>query len=190
MGELPGVQPLLFTARFNALIDQLFGKDYFLVKAIYFNKPAHNNWLVPWHQDLTISVDKKETIEGFGPWTTKQGLCAVQPTAEYLEAIYTIRIHLDNCDETNGALKVVKGSHKLGKMKDQAIAALDKPATLCPVGKGGIMVMQPLLLHASGKRTGAANRRVIHLELTSKILPAGLQWREYADRNQLPDPPL
>lgn len=182
IGELPGVQPLLWTKRFNCLIDQLLGPDYFLVKSIYFNKPAHSNWLVPWHQDLTISVDRQANVEGFGPWTVKQGLCAVQPTVGFLEDIYTLRIHLDDCDEANGALKVVKGSHKAGKLTDAAIAAFPKPATLCPVNRGGIMIMRPLLLHSSGKRTRPAERRVIHLEFTAKALPADLQWREYTDR--------
>lgn len=186
IGELPGIQPLLWTPRFNRLIDQLLGTDYFLIKSIYFNKPTHSNWLVPWHQDLTISVDNKVTIEGFGPWTTKQGLCAVQPTADFLEDIYTMRIHLDDCDETNGALKVVKGSHKAGKMTDAEIAAFEKPPTSCPVRKGGIMIMRPMLLHASGKRTKPAERRVIHLEFTAKQLPSGLQWREYAERTSFP----
>jgi hypothetical protein len=34
---------------------------------------------VAYHQDLTVSVDKKVEIEGFGPWTVKQNQFAVQP---------------------------------------------------------------------------------------------------------------
>lgn len=182
IGELPGIKPLLFTPRLNQLIDTLFGRDYFLVKAIYFNKPEHANWLVPWHQDMTIAVDRKETIDGFGPWTIKHGIHAVQPTTEILEHIFTLRLHLDDCDETNGALKIVPGTHRLGKMDAEKIRSCTKLPVSCNVKKGGIMIMKPLLLHASGKRTSDRNRRVIHLEFASQALPGGLKWQEYADR--------
>lgn len=182
IGELPGIRPLLFIPRFNELIDTLFGKDYFLVKAIYFNKPEHANWLVPWHQDMTISVDRKGAIEGFGPWTLKHGSHAVQPATEILEHIFTVRLHLDDCDETNGALKIIPGTHRLGKMDAEKIRACTRTPVICNVKKGGIMIMKPLLLHASGKRTSNRNRRVIHLEFASQTLPGGLKWQEYADR--------
>ncbi len=45
--------------------------DNFVVKSIYFDKPASSNWYVPYHQDLTISVDKKLELENFGPWTSR-----------------------------------------------------------------------------------------------------------------------
>ncbi|UZJ63879.1 phytanoyl-CoA dioxygenase family protein [Sphingobacterium sp. KU25419] len=64
--------------------------------------------------DLTISVDKKLEIENFGPWTTKQNQYAVQPTIDLLENMMTIRIHLDDTDEHNGALKVIPKSHSKG----------------------------------------------------------------------------
>jgi ectoine hydroxylase-related dioxygenase (phytanoyl-CoA dioxygenase family) len=60
---------------------------------------------------------------------------------------------------------------------------LDKTkAVICTVPKGGILVMRPLLFHASGKSTSEANRRVIHVELTDRKLPNGLQWREFSHR--------
>jgi ectoine hydroxylase-related dioxygenase (phytanoyl-CoA dioxygenase family) len=82
-----------------------------VVKSIYFDKPETSNWYVAYHQDLTISVDKKLELPDFGPWTTKQNQFAVQPPLNILENIYTIRIHLDDTDENNGALKVVPKSH-------------------------------------------------------------------------------
>jgi hypothetical protein len=63
---------------------------------------------VAYHQDLTISVDKKAAIEDFGPWTIKQNQYAVQPPLQILENIYTIRIHLDETNQDNGALKVIR----------------------------------------------------------------------------------
>src|SRR5258707_14288992 len=64
--EVPEVQPIIFNAKLNAIITEYFGPDYFVVKSIYFDKPDHSNWFVAWHQDLTISVDKKIDLPGFG----------------------------------------------------------------------------------------------------------------------------
>lgn len=182
LNEVPELNNYIWTVAFNNFIDSLLGVEYFVVKAIYFNKPAMSNWLVTWHQDTTISVTEKQDIQDFGPWTIKQGLQAVQPTQEYMENIFTARIHLDDCDETNGALKVVAGTHKLGMLKDAGLAAIPKNETICNVKAGGVMIMKPLLLHASSKSTSDRNRRVIHLEFASKPLPGQLQWREYYDR--------
>ena len=90
---IPGLQALVFNERLNQLVRTLFGNGFFTVKSIYFDKPAASNWYVAYHQDLTISVDKKAAAEGFGSWTAKQDQFAVQPPPEILENIFTIRIH-------------------------------------------------------------------------------------------------
>src|SRR6202012_3372037 len=69
--EVPGVIQLIFNSKLKFLIRDLFGDKYFVSKSIYFDKPEKSNWFVSWHQDLTISVDKKVGIQGFGPWTNK-----------------------------------------------------------------------------------------------------------------------
>ncbi len=82
-----------------------------MVKSIYFDKPETSNWYVAYHQDLTISVDRKTPLENFGPWTVKHEQFADQPPLDILEHIFTVRIHLDDTDGDNCALKVVPGSH-------------------------------------------------------------------------------
>jgi hypothetical protein len=57
-------------------------------------------------QDLTITVDGKGEFPGFSAWTVKQDQFGVQPPVEVLENIFTVRIHLDDRDEGNGALRV------------------------------------------------------------------------------------
>ena len=105
--EIPEARELIFNSNLKSIIENIFGSNYFLVKSIYFDKPAQSNWFVAYHQDLTISVDKRIELENYGPWTVKQNQFAVQPPIEFLQNIFTIRIHLDNTDENNGALKVV-----------------------------------------------------------------------------------
>lgn len=179
LGEVPALWPLLDTLALRGLLGELFPAGCHLTKAIYFDKPAGSNWLVAWHQDLMINVDRRAAdLPGFGPWTTKAGWVAVQPPAAVLENTVTIRLHLDDCDATNGALKVVPGSHLGGVVPPETIAARTATATGCAVPAGGAMLMKPLVLHASSRSTSARPRRVIHLEFSDAELPQGLAWRE------------
>jgi hypothetical protein len=179
LGEIPELWPLLDTPALRELLGKLFSSSCHLTKAIYFDKPAGSNWLVAWHQDLMINVDRHaDGLLGFGPWTTKAGWVAVQPPPAVLENTITIRLHLDDCDATNGALKVVPNSHLGGVVVPTDIAAQTTIVTVCAVPAGGAMLMKPLLLHASNRSTSDRPRRVIHLEFSAVELPAGLTWRE------------
>jgi ectoine hydroxylase-related dioxygenase (phytanoyl-CoA dioxygenase family) len=176
--EIPAVYNLIFNEKLKAIIHSTFGDDYFVVKSIYFDKPEQSNWFVAYHQDLTISVDKKVELENFGPWTVKQNQFAVQPRIEILQDNFTIRIHLDDTDENNGALKVIPKSHLKGIYRAETIDWTIEKETICKIGKGGIMIMKPLLLHSSSKTTNNNKRRVIHIEFSNIELPNELQWAE------------
>jgi len=177
--EIPGAEAIVFNHQLNTVITAVLEKDYFPVKSIYFDKPGSSNWFVSYHQDLTISVNTKAPVAGFGPWTAKQDQFAVQPPVEILESIYTIRIHLDDTDENNGALRVVPGSHKKGICRPETIDWKEEKEEICKVPAGGIMIMKPLLLHASGRTVNhARRRRVIHIEFCNRPLPAPLEWSE------------
>ncbi|MGI4761329.1 MAG: phytanoyl-CoA dioxygenase family protein [Janthinobacterium lividum] len=178
LGEIPALGPLLATPALRNVLGELFPAGCHLTKAIYFDKPAGSNWLVAWHQDLMINVAERAEAPGFGPWTAKAGWVAVQPPVAVLENTVTIRVHLDDCDATNGALKVVPGSHRGGVVPAETITGHTAGATVCAVPAGGAMLMKPLLLHASNRSTGARPRRVMHLEFSAEELPAGLAWRE------------
>lgn len=176
--EIPEAKKLIYNSNLTIIVNQLFGEGFFTVKSIYFDKPETSNWYVAYHQDLTISVDKKIELPGYGPWTVKQNQFAVQPPLEILKNIFTIRIHLDDTDEQNGALKVVPGSHNKNIYRPETIDWSVEKETSCNVSKGGIMIMKPLLLHSSGRTTNNKKRRVIHIEFSNKELPAELNWAE------------
>jgi ectoine hydroxylase-related dioxygenase (phytanoyl-CoA dioxygenase family) len=180
--EVPASVEKVFTGKLNNIISEYFGDDYFVVKSIYFDKPENSNWFVSYHQDLTISVDKKIDIEGYGPWTTKQNQYAVQPPLEILQDNFTIRIHLDNTNEENGALKVVPTSHLKGIYRPETIDWTIEKETTCNVKKGGIMFMKPLLLHSSSRTTNNNKRRVLHIEFSRSLLPDNLNWAERLER--------
>lgn len=176
--EVPETIKYIFNDNLQNVIRNIFGDNYFAVKSIYFDKPESSNWYVSYHQDLTISVDKKLDLDGFGPWTVKQNQFAVQPPLEILKNIFTIRIHLDDTDENNGALKVINGSHLKDIYRPATIDWTTEVETICNVDKGGIMIMKPLLLHSSSKTTNNKKRRVIHIEFINQELPTELKWAE------------
>lgn len=174
--EIPEALPYIFNQNLKDIIESTFGESYFITKSIYFDKPEKSNWFVAYHQDLTISVDKKIEIKNFENWTIKQNQFAVQPPKEILENNFTIRIHLDNTTKDNGALKVINNSHSKGIFRVENLEIENE--TICEVEKGGIMIMKPLLFHASNKTTNNERRRVIHIEFSNQTLPDGLEWSE------------
>lgn len=176
--EIPQATERILTNELRAVIKQVMGDDYFVVKSIYFDKPGTSNWYVAYHQDLTISVDKKVALENFGPWTVKHNQFAVQPPLEILNNIVTIRIHLDDTNEDNGALKVIPKSHLKGIYRPETIDWTAENEISCHVPKGGIMLMKPMLLHSSGRTVNNKKRRVIHIEFSNQELPGELSWSE------------
>lgn len=178
---IPETLKYIFNQNLREIIQSNFGENYFITKSIYFDKPEKSNWFVAYHQDLTISVDKKVEIENFENWTVKQNQFAVQPPKEILEQNFTIRIHIDKTTKENGALKVLNKSHRKGIVRTESIEIENEIETICEIKKGGIMIMKPLLLHASNKTTNNERRRVIHLEFSNQKLPNELEWSERTD---------
>jgi hypothetical protein len=178
LAEIPSLQPLVFTSNLLQVLKKI-SPDLFLTKALYFDKSPDANWYVTWHQDISISVSKRIETEGFTGWTTKNEMHGVCPPEEILHDTVTIRIHLDDTEEANGALKIIPGSHKK-KLSDDEIKLITQNSVpyVCDVPTGGIHIMKPLLLHASSKATKQGHRRVIHLEFNTVALPNGLEWAE------------
>lgn len=176
--EVPGIAELILNDEFKMLIQNVFGQDYFVIKSIYFDKPEQSNWFVSYHQDLTISVDKKVELDDYTKWTVKQDQFSVQPPLDMLKQIFTVRIHLDDTDESNGALKVVPGSHLKDIYRPEDIDWANETEHICDVPKGGVMIMKPLLLHSSSRTTNNNKRRVIHIEFCNQELHAELKWVE------------
>lgn len=150
------------------------------VRALFFDKSPEANWLVTWHQDLTLALRNRAEVAGFGPWSVKDGVPHVQPPVELLERMLAVRLHLDDADETNGALRVLPGSHRMGRLSATRIQELrgEQPDALCAVAAGDALLMRPLLLHASSRSSSARHRRVLHIEYAAFSLPEGLNWHE------------
>ena len=175
---VPEVRQLANSGAVRSLVEPVLGPTAFLARSLFFDKTAEANWKIAWHQDLTIAVRERIEVPGFGPWSIKEGVPHVQPPVSILERMLTVRLHLDNCGEDNGPLQVLPGSHLAGRLDAKAIELwrVELSARSCLVEAGGVVVMRPLLLHASTSSSRPAHRRVIHLEFASNPLPGGLQW--------------
>ena len=181
--DLPKISELAESAPVRELAEAVLGEKAFAVRGILFDKIPEANWKVPWHQDVTIAVRAKEDVEGFGPWSTKAGILHVQPPARVLENMISIRLHLDACDESNGALYVIPRSHRAGRIAEADIPSIlaKSNAHACIVGRGGALLMRPLLLHASSPSQAPAHRRVIHLDFACEGLSFPLKWLSEPD---------
>lgn len=156
------------------------GTDYRPVRSILFDKTKEQNWPVAWHQDLTIALSEKRDTPGFGPWSTKDRVVHVQPPADLLSKMVTFRIHLDETPATNGALKVIPGSHRLGRIPSAGIPDLEKhDAVTCECQPGDLLLMSPLILHSSPRSNSPGHRRVLHFEFAPEdALHPDLAWHE------------
>lgn len=175
---LPEIAQLANSSFIRDLVEPVLGHCAFPVRGTLFDKTPDSNWKVPWHQDLSVAVQERIDVEGFGPWSVKAGVVHVQPPAVLLETMLAVRIHLDDCSEENGPLRVIPGSHCHGRLTADQIRTipLRTQSVLCPVGSGGVLLMRPLLLHASSASRSPAHRRVIHMDFASSELPGGLKF--------------
>jgi hypothetical protein len=148
------------------------------VQCTYFDKSDTLNWSVPIHQDLAIPVAARIDDPQLRGWSVKEGDLFVQPPPAVLDGLVAIRLHLDDSDSDNGPLRVVPGSHRGGRLPDEAQSALRRDAgeVECVVGRGGVVAMKPLLLHASSKSISSKPRRVLHFVYGPASLPLGLSW--------------
>lgn len=180
LNVVPLTRELANSSACKSLVEAVLGSKARVVRGVYFDKHRDANWKVAWHQDLTIAVRERVEMDGYGPWSMKAGIHHVQPPAHVLENMLTLRLHLDDADETNGALRVLPATHKYGRLDAQQIEYRKQhdAVVTCNVKSGGVVLMRPLLLHSSTTATTPRHRRVLHFEYSSLELPGGLKWFE------------
>ena len=134
---------------------------------------------MPWHQDMTIEVAERFETPGFGPWSIKHGIHHVQPPVEILENMVSVRIHLDDCTVANGPLRVIPRTHRFQKLSIEEILSWREQygEQAITIGRGGVLLMSPLLAHASSSAESPDHRRVIHIDYANCSLPGALKWR-------------
>ena len=162
-----------------ALLREMLGDGFGLVRALFFDKPPERTWNLPWHKDTSISVkDNSIKSASFSRPTIKAGVPHVIASDEVLHQILTMRIHLDEVTDENGPLRVIPGSHVAS---DSLGVGVDNAVTV-HASAGDVLAMRPLISHASGSSLEGTlrHRRILHLEFSSaEPLPDGFHWHDF-----------
>ena len=148
------------------------------VRALLFDKTAMTNWSLPWHQDRTIVVTARREVQGFGPWTVKDGLIHVAPPIEILAGMVTLRAHLDAVPFSNAPLLVAPSSHRFGRIAEPDIADVVARCgtAACLAERGDVWLYATPILHASEAAAEPRRRRVLQADFATGFLPDGLEW--------------
>lgn len=177
---VPEIRDLANSPALATLVRKVLGSDAMAVRGIFFDKTPTANWPVAWHQDLTLAVGARRDIPQWTNWTLLQH---VNPPAAVLQNMVTLRVKLDDCDSDNGPLRVLPGSHLLGRLsRDEIVERCTSDIERECLGEAGsVMMMRPLLLHASSAARKPLHRRVVHLEYAAEnAIPKDLIWRHTA----------
>ena len=175
----PTVIQLLGHEAFGRYLWSVIGRQLVAVKATMFDNTPAANPRLQWHQDRAIAVRERMDVPGYGPWSMKAGSLHVEPPAQVLAQMLAVRIHLDPGGSGTGPLRVIPGSHLSGKLVASALAeVVDLNDMIEPdVPQGTIMLMRPLLVHASSPAHPANHRRVLHIEFAPVEAISPLQWQ-------------
>lgn len=172
------VSALARDERLLGLARKVLGDKVLPFKATIFDKSSTANWLVVWHQDTALPLKSRRNMPEWGPWSVKDGVTYAHAPASALSRILALRVHLDDSVADNGPLRVLPSTHACGVLTDEAIhdLSIQIPAVDCPVPKGGVLAMRPLIVHASSKSQSESPRRVLHIEYAeTQMIADGLE---------------
>lgn len=166
----PAVHTLAHDPRLLDIAREILGPQALPFHATLFDKSPNANWLVVWHQDTALPLREKLDTHGWEPWSVKDGVTYAHAPASALEQILAIRVHLDNSTSNNGPLRILPGTHNRGVLTDDEIHRLSTSIAPveCTVTTGGLILMRPLIVHASSKSTSPESRRVLHIEYSAQ----------------------
>lgn len=176
--DQPWCSDLARTLKRQPILRRYLPSDAIACQCTLFEKSLERNWLVSLHQDLSIAVRASVDHPDWTGWSSKEGICYVQPPESVLRGILAVRLHIDECGPDDGALLVVPGSHRHGRLgRTQALRLRETSGSVaCPVPRGGALLMRPLSLHASSRASGNSRRRVLHFLFAPATLPNGMHW--------------
>ena len=124
-----------------ALVESVLGPEFKLSSLNVRSAPPHSNSLQPLHVDMGLLPDQ----HGY--------------------AVCNTVWMLDDFTEENGALRVVPGSHRVGKRPQDVLADLNAvhPEEILVTGRAGtVVVMNAHLWHGGTANRTAAERRALH----------------------------
>jgi hypothetical protein len=154
---------------------EVLGPGAGVVRVLYFDKPPGHSWALPWHKDYSLAVAAHGRTGAFTKPTVKAGVPHVVAPKDVLDRMLTVRVHLDAMTPENGPLRVIPGSHRAYHQKDDP----PREAVTVHCRAGDVLLMRPLVTHASGhSKPDASHRRVVHLECAADAeLADGYAWK-------------
>lgn len=168
---IPEIRELAQDERLLRIGERIQGRRLVPYKATLFEKTGKANWLVAFHQDTALPIETYIDFEGWGPNSKKEGVTFVHAPTWALTQILALRIQLDQSTSLNGPLRVIPNSHHKRLLTDDDFERCmsAENAVECTAGRGGVIAMSPLILHASSKAITDEPRRVIHIEYASTL---------------------
>lgn len=167
----PAVAEVANDYRLLRIARRTLGEPALPYRATLFEKSGRANWLVVWHQDTALPLVSRFESPEWGPWSEKAGILYAHAPAWALSRVLALRIHLDASTVDNGPLRLIPGSHAAGVLSDEEVFSIARRQEHidCPVPRGGVLAMRPLLIHSSSKVRLGASRRVLHIEYADSL---------------------
>jgi len=176
--RVPAVRALAAHPALVTLAATFIGAQPIPFRATLFDKSAASNWLVMWHQDTALPLERRIADSAWGPWSVKGGILHAIAPASALATVVALRVHLDHSTPANGPLRVLPATHRGGVLTHdeiQRMADLVAPVA-CVASAGGVVAMCPLVVHASSKASNDQPRRILHIEYAASVhLGAGIE---------------
>jgi len=162
--DVPIVQEAATVLKWSLVSSEILPDRAVAIQAIAFDKTESKNWKVTWHQDVMFPFARPVRSCGFDLPSRKDGVDYARPPRSTLEQLLAVRLHLDDCDASNGPLRVSPRSHRLGILRSAEVhdVVAKQGEVECHAESGVALLMKPLLLHASSPAAVPKHRRVLH----------------------------
>jgi hypothetical protein len=152
-----------------------------------------------WHSKLSM-----KRPGSLGRWDWHQDYAYWYHEGCLYPDMLTVTVALDRCDELNGCLKLIQGSHRLGRIEhgkvgqatgvDQERLALIEErhkVVACAMQPGDAVFFHANTLHASGPNVSDRPRTLLHLSyntvVNSPFVAEGQDHHRYKPLAKLPD---
>lgn len=177
----PTVLQFLRHRKIGRYLWSIVGRNLVAVDATLADHVGDPGAAVRWHQDRIVPVRERMNVDGFLAWSVRAGVTFVEPPRHVLEQMLSVRVYLDEAVGMGPPLRVIPGSHELGRIEEESVEAIvmEGRAVDVTVMRGAIVVMRPLLLHASPCTPPPGHRRVLQIEFA----PAEAIWPLHWERS-------
>ena len=83
LSAVPPLRDVMSSPPFIELARSVLGEAARPVKGVYFDKTPEANWLVPWHQDVTITVREHRDVAGYEMRPVRDGVVHALPPSPF-----------------------------------------------------------------------------------------------------------